>query len=115
MVFIGCFGSPIYHTYQTIIIREKVDTTMQGRVFSLQGMITQALTPLGFLMGGMLADYIFEPFMKKMSLHKNMITFLVGRQSGSGIGLIFVIAGVIGIVTLTIMKCNPAIKQLDQL
>ena len=115
VVFIGCFGSPIYHTYQTIIIREKVDTTMQGRVFSLQGMITQALTPLGFLMGGMLADYIFEPFMKKMSLHKNMITFLVGRQSGSGIGLIFVIAGVIGIVTLTIMKCNPAIKQLDQL
>lgn len=46
-------------------------------------MITQALTPLGFLMGGMLADYIFEPFMKKMSLHQNMITFLVGRQSGS--------------------------------
>lgn len=115
VVFIGCFGSPIYHTYQTIIIREKVDTTMQGRVFSLQGMITQALTPLGFLMGGMLADYIFEPFMKKMPLHKNMITFLVGRQSGSGIGLIFVIAGVTGIVALTIMKCNPAIKQLDQL
>ena len=87
---------------------------MQGRVFSLQGMITQALTPLGFLMGGMLADYIFEPFMKKMSLHQNMIIFLVGRQSCSGIGLIFVIAGVIGIVTLTIMKCNPAIKQLDE-
>ena len=114
VVFIGCFGSPIYHTYQTIIIREKVDTTMQGRVFSLQSMITQALTPLGFLMGGMLADCIFEPFMKKMSFHKNIITFFVGRQSGSGMGLIFVLAGVIGIVALTIMKCNPAIKQLDQ-
>ena len=114
VVFIGCFGSPIYHTYQTIIIREKVDTSMQGRVFSLQGMISQALTPLGFLGGGMLADYIFEPFMKKMSSSKNIITFFVGRQNGSGIGLIFVLAGFIGIAVLTILKCNPAIKQLDQ-
>ena len=114
VVFIGCFGSPIYHTYQTTIIREKVNTSMQGRVFSLQGMISQALTPLGFLGGGMLADYIFEPFMKKMSSGKNIITFLVGKQSGSGIGLIFVLAGLTGIAVLTILKRNPAIKQLDQ-
>lgn len=114
VVFIGCFGSPIYHTYQTIIIREKVDASMQGRVFSLQGMLTQALTPLGFLGGGMLADYIFEPLMKKMFLGKNIITFFVGRQNGSGIGLIFVIAGLVGIAALTILKCNPAIKELEQ-
>lgn len=114
VVFIGCFGSPIYHTYQTIIIREKVDTSMQGRVFSLQGLITQALTPLGFLGGGIMADYIFEPLVKKMSSSENIITFFVGRQNGSGIGLIFVVAGLIGIVTLTILKCNPTIKQLDQ-
>ena len=114
VVFIGCFGSPIYHTYQTIIIREKVDASMQGRVFSLQGMITQALTPLGFLGGGMLADYIFESLMKKMFLGKNIITFFVGRQNGSGIGLIFVIAGLVGIAALTILKCNPAIKELEQ-
>lgn len=114
VVFIGCFGSPIYHTYQTIIIREKVDASMQGRIFSLQGMITQALTPLGFLGGGMLADYIFEPLMKKMFLGKNIITFFVGRQNGSGIGLIFVIAGLVGIAALTILKCNPAIKELEQ-
>ena len=114
VVFIGCFGSPIYHTYQTKIIREKVDASMQGRVFSLQGMITQALTPLGFLGGGMLADYIFEPLMKKMFLGKNIITFFVGRQNGSGIGLIFVIAGLVGIAALTILKCNPAIKELEQ-
>ena len=87
---------------------------MQGRVFSLQGMISQALTPLGFLGGGMLADYIFEPFMKKMSSSKNIITFLVGKQNGSGIGLIFVLAGLTGIAVLTILKRNPAIKQLDQ-
>ena len=53
--------SPIYHTYQTIIIREKVDPSMQGRVFSLRS-LTQALTPLGFLMGGILADYASVSF-----------------------------------------------------
>ena len=37
--------------------REKlIQRCKEGRVFSLQGMITEALTPLGFLTGGMLAD-----------------------------------------------------------
>lgn len=57
--------SPVYHTYQTIIIREKVDPSMQGRVFSLQGMITQALTPLGFLMGGILTRLCFRIFLSR--------------------------------------------------
>ena len=49
-----------------------------------------------------------------MFLGKNIITFFVGRQNGSGIGLIFVIAGLVGIAALTILKCNPAIKELEQ-
>ena len=52
--------------------------------------------------------------MQKMSSGNNIITFLVGRQNGSGMGLIFVLAGLTGIVILTILKGNPAIKQLDQ-
>ena len=68
--------SPIYHTYQTIIIREKIDTSMQGRVFSLQGMVTQALTPLGFLMGGRLADYASVSFYHCETLFFNVWRYL---------------------------------------
>ena len=51
VVFIGCFGSPVYQTYQTVLLRERVPVSLQGRIFSLQGMITSGLTPLGCLAG----------------------------------------------------------------
>ena len=51
VVFIGCFGSPVYQTYQTVLFRERVPVSLQGRIFSLQGMITSGLTPLGCLAG----------------------------------------------------------------
>ena len=33
VVFIGCFGSPVYQTYQTVLLRERVPVSMQGRIF----------------------------------------------------------------------------------
>lgn len=33
IVFFGCFGAPVYSTYQTVILREKVSIDMQGRIF----------------------------------------------------------------------------------
>ena len=83
VVFIGCFGSPIYHTYQTIIIREKIDTSVQGRVFFFAGNDHAGSNSLGFLGGGMLADYVFEPFMKKMyseTKHNNFF-WLAGKTA----------------------------------
>ena len=68
--------SPVYHIYQAIIIREKVAPSMQGRIFSLQGMITQALTPLGFLMGGILADYASVSFYHGETLFFNVWIYL---------------------------------------
>lgn len=53
VVFLGCFGSPIYQTYQTAILRDKVPIDMQGRIFSMQGMIMAMLTPVGYLFGAM--------------------------------------------------------------
>ena len=65
IVFFGCFGAPIYSAYQTVILREKVSISMQGRIFSLQGMITGMLSPVGYLTGALFADYVCEPFMQK--------------------------------------------------
>lgn len=101
VVFFGCFGSPIYSTYQTVILREKVPTSMQGRMFSLQGMITGMLAPVGYLSGALLADYICEPFMQKNDKVQQLLSVFVGQGKGSGIGLIFVAAGLTGILFLS--------------
>lgn len=104
VALIGCSGMPVYQTYQTVILREKVPVTMQGRVFALQGVITEILTPLGYISGAFLADYVFEPFMAGTGRKIWILTALVGEGDGSGIGLIFVMAGVAGMVILTVLK-----------
>lgn len=113
VVFLGCFGSPIYQTYQTAILRDKVPIDMQGRIFSMQGMITAMLTPVGYLFGAMLADYILEPFMQREGAVQKYLAIIVGTGHGAGIGLIFVFAGLAGIVMLSILCKNKTIKAMD--
>jgi MFS family permease len=114
VVFLGCFGSPIYQTYQTVILRENVPVSMQGRIFSMQGMITQSLTPMGYLIGAALADYVFEPFMKKSGVIQNVCSIIVGTGNGAGMGLMFVIAGLIGIVIIVCLMNNQNIRVLGK-
>ncbi len=112
IVLIGCFGSPIYATYQTAILRERVDVGMQGRVFALQGMITQMLNPVGYVLGAVLADYFLEPLMERTGGLQSALSILVGSGAGAGIGLIFVGAGLLGILLLTIFRRSPALRNL---
>lgn len=73
VVFIGCFGMPFYFTYESAIMRLSVPIEMQGRIFALKEMITQVLAPIGYLLGALLADYIFEPFMQTKRKFKKSI------------------------------------------
>ncbi|MGL5434038.1 MAG: MFS transporter [Lachnospiraceae bacterium] len=113
VVFMGCFGSPIYHTFQTAILREHVPLPMQGRIFAMQGMITQLLVPLGYLTGAVLADRIFEPFMKRPGSLQSILARAVGTGAGAGMGLIFVLAGGTGIILLLILSNHSYIRKLD--
>lgn len=113
VAFCGCFGSPIYTTMQTAILREQVPVGMQGRMFAMQGMITQILAPVGYLTGAVLADYVFEPFMQGKGTVQKALSGIVGSGAGSGIGLIFVLAGAIGIILLLLIYSNSRIRTLD--
>lgn len=114
-VLLGCFGTPIYQTYQTVILRENIPLNMQGRVFSLQGMITQSLSPLGFILGALLADNIFEPLMNHKSILRDIFAIFVGEGPGAGMGALFVISGFIGIILIIILGKNQYIKNLNKL
>ena len=114
VVFIGCFGMPFYFTYESAIMRLSVPIEMQGRIFALKEMITQVLAPIGYLLGALLADYIFEPFMQTSGSLKKVFEKIVGTGPGSGMGLLFVIAGIVGIIMTLVFYNNRYIKLLDQ-
>ena len=88
----------IMNTHMTVFIREQVPLEMQGRVFSAESTLKNCAIPLGLFFGGLLADHVFEPFMKSDSaLQRQLIPFF-GSSAGAGIALQFIIAGVLGIL-----------------
>lgn len=113
VVFFGCFGAPIYQTYQTVILRERVPVFMQARIFSLQGMITSSLSPLGCFIGAVLADYVFEPFMQNTGTPQKILSKIVGNGKGAGMGLMFVMAGGIGMIIILFFRNNHNIRDLE--
>lgn len=80
-----------------VIMRTIVPIEIQGRVFSVRDTMQYCTIPVGYLLGGILADYIFEPFMRGNSLLKHVFVSIVGDGNGSGIALLFIITGVVGI------------------
>jgi hypothetical protein len=97
----------------TAIMRTHVPIEMQGRVFSARDTIQYSTIPVGLFLGGLLADYIFEPFMTASSPLAKVFSTLTGTDKGSGIALIFLIVGIIGTVTSFMCLKNPVYKSLD--
>ncbi|WP_326907971.1 MFS transporter [Sedimentibacter sp. MB31-C6] len=60
IIFMGTFGiaMPIFNTPAMVLFQEKVEGDFLGRVFSVLGMITSVMMPLGMLVFGPMADYI---------------------------------------------------------
>ena len=94
----GYVAAVIMGANQTAILRGKVPIEMQGRVFSAHDTIMNCTNPLGLLLSGFLADYVFEPFMKTESPLQSFLAGFFGDGTGSGIAVMFFTVGVIGMV-----------------
>lgn len=81
------------------IWQRKVPVYLQGRVFAVQSTIRTATIPLGFILGGLLADHIFEPAMMPHGALADTFGWLVGTGAGAGMGLMFVCTALLGSLT----------------
>lgn len=98
----------------TAVMRTNIPIEMQGRVFAARDTIQYSTIPVGLFLGGVLADYVFEPFMQVASPVQRILSLLFGTGKGSGIAVIFFIVGVVGTVTSFMCLKNPAYKVLDE-
>ncbi len=104
----------IMNVNMTTIMREKVPVRMQGRVFSAQDTLKNCTIPLGLFLGGILADHVFEPFMKTPSSLQKILSQLFGSDHGAGIALIFFCVGIAGVL-ISFWELNKAVyKELDE-
>ena len=54
---------PFIMANQNAILYRKIPSGLQGRVFAVRNAIQYGTIPFGIILGGYLADYVFEPFM----------------------------------------------------
>jgi MFS family permease len=94
--FLAAIFIPLIVSANRAIWQTKVAPGVQGRVFSVQGMLQQATMPLGYLLAGPLADHLFEPAMASGGRLTDTFGWLVGSGPGAGIGLMFLCTSVLG-------------------
>jgi MFS family permease len=110
-VFFGQFAS----ASSNVVWQMKVPHDVQGRVFAYRGMIASIASPIGMILAGTLADYVFEPMMQVGNWGADVFGRLVGTGAGAGMGLMMVLAGAVGVVLGLTGFIVPSIRNLEKL
>ncbi|UTY29528.1 MFS transporter [Treponema putidum] len=97
--FIFMFPVPYVNTLLMSIFQIKIERNVLGRVGALMTAILAAITPIAYLCAGPLADYVFEPIM---------------NEKGRGIGLIFIISGILLIISCFLMRLNKTVTSIEK-
>ncbi|VAW42767.1 Uncharacterized MFS-type transporter [hydrothermal vent metagenome] len=104
---------PIILSSNQTIWQAKVPLELQGRVFSVAAMVRQSLMPIGYLIGGVLADQWLEPAMMPSGSLALSLGWLVGTGSGSGMALMFLATAVLGCMMSLSGYLFPAIRHVE--
>jgi MFS family permease len=94
--------------------QEIVPPVIQGRVFSSREMVQVASQPIGYLLGGVLADQIFEPAMSTGNVLAVWLHPIVGSGPGAGMAVMFLCTAVLGSLTGLVGLLSPSIQALDE-
>ncbi|GIK29510.1 MAG: macrolide transporter [Chloroflexota bacterium] len=113
--FFESFFIPILNGSNQAIWQAKVAPDVQGRVFAVRRLIAQISVPLAMLLSGPSADLIFGPAMQPDGALSGVFGWLVGTGPGAGISLMFVIAGILGMMIAAAGYLVPAIRDAETL
>ncbi|WP_276850786.1 MFS transporter [Enterocloster lavalensis] len=105
---------PFLAAGQRMILYQMVPRELQGSVFSVRNAIQYCTIPAGLLLGGYLADFVFEPFMQSGSGASAALGQLVGLGNGSGMAVMFLCTGVLGAAFSLMAYQKKEIQDLEK-
>lgn len=104
---------PFIMAGQKVIMYKTVPKEIQGRIFAVRNAIQFSSIPVGILLGGYLADFVFEPFMASQNIVSMILQKIVGTGSGSGMAVMFLCTGILGSLSSYICYRNKNIQSLN--
>lgn len=101
---------PFISAQQNVILYKCIPQNIQGRVFAVRNALQYCTIPLGILLGGSLADYVFEPLMR--TEFSTFLSKILGSGAGSGMALMFIITSILGFISSVLGYTNRHIRSL---
>jgi MFS transporter, DHA3 family, macrolide efflux protein len=95
----------------TSLLQRKTPLKMQGRVFVVFGQLSAVSAPLSFLITGPIVDQWLEPAMKAGKWP--WINSLTGHDSGSGIGFLFVVCGLLLSAGVFLILSKKSVRKIE--
>jgi hypothetical protein len=111
--FLAAVFIPFITSANQTIWQTKVAPDVQGRVFSVKGMLQLMSMPLGYLLAGPLADHLFEPAMATGGSWTGLFGWLVGTGPGAGIALMFFCTSILGMTMSLSGYLFPAVRNIE--
>ncbi len=111
--FLGMFALPITNGSSQAIWQSKVAQDVQGRVFSVRRMIAFSIIPLAYLATGPVSEGIFVPLLVEGGRLADSLGKVLGSGSGRGIGLMYIIFGVIYTLIAQLILLDPNIRKVE--
>ncbi len=105
---------PFINAGQNVILYKTVPENMQGRIFAVRNALQFSTIPIGILLGGFLADYVFEPLMLTNNAVTAPLHILVGTGNGSGMAVMFLCTGILGCLFSFISYRQKEIQKLGR-
>lgn len=108
--FLGWSVIPLMSANYDVTFRSSVPTEMQGRVYSARNTLQFFTIPLGYFLGGLLVDRVFEPLMETSI--PPFLNTLFGCGKGSGAAMMFLVLDIAGVAVCLIFERIKYIREL---
>lgn len=113
-IFLFFLVLPFMNTCADVLVRKNVASSVQGRVWGIISLLSQAGTAIAYALSGILADHVFEPLFAENGILTGNVGKLIGEGQGRGIGFMLIIAGLGMFPAAFAIGQNKNIKKLEK-
>lgn len=113
-MFLFFLSLPFMNTSADVLVRSNVPNEVQGRVWGIISLLSQAGTAVAYGSSGVLADHIFEPLLSEEGLLAGSVGKWIGTGQGRGIGFMLVLAGIGMFPAAFAMGRSRSIQRLQE-
>ncbi len=110
---LGWIPIPWMNANLDVIFRLTIPGEIQGRVFAARNTFQFFTIPLGYFLGGVLVDRVFEPIMASQAPY-SLLSRIFGTGKGSGAAFLFAFLWLMGIAVCLLFRGDKHIWKLER-